>query len=92
MSGPDTVTTVEEARAAGLLADLTVEQAMDRAVLLGEDSGEITLYRDCEWWHVYPVGGPWSRTDAVPNASAHCPRLALDLLLALPAVPTEEPA
>ncbi|AAF12348.1 hypothetical protein [Deinococcus radiodurans] len=92
MSGPDTVTTVEEARAAGLLSGPTVEQAMDRAVLLGEDSGEITLYRDCEWWHAYPVGGPWSCTDNVPNASAHSPRLALDLLLALPAFPTEEPA
>lgn len=87
MTSPDTITTVEEARAAGLLGPETVEQVMDRAVLLGEDSGEITLWRDCEWWHAYPVGGPWSLTDNVPNASAHNPRAALDILLALPAFP-----
>ena len=87
MTGPDTITTVEEARAAGLLGPETVEQVMNRAVLRGEDSGEITLWRDCEWWHAYPVGGPWSHTDNVPNVSGHCPRAALDMLLALPAFP-----
>lgn len=99
MTGPEVIRTLAQARAAGLVGKdaPTVEDAMDYAVLRGEDSGEITLWRDCEWWHAYPVGGPWSRTDNVPNASAHCPRAALNLLMALPAfpenpIPTEEPA